>query len=243
VLRRRNEALEAQVDRAQHLADMGLASYMIAHELNNLLTPVGTYAELALHNADDAALTRKALEKAVANCRRASKVIEGVLALAGEGRLEKQTCRVKRLVEGVFDCLCRDFSKDAIELVVEIPEELEIYAAGVQIQHVLMNLVLNARDAMLGRGGILRVVARDAGDSVEIEVADTGEGIAAANLDRIFAPFFSTKTEPLEQGPMRGAGLGLAFCSRVVEAHGGTISVESKPSQGTTFRIALPKRQ
>jgi two-component system NtrC family sensor kinase len=144
------------------------------------------------------------------------------------------------LVDEIFTCLCRDFAKDGLTVELKIPAELTIWAVPVQIQQVLMNLILNARDAMLGHGGILTITASQGSDCVQIEVSDTGNGIAPADLEHIFESFYSTKTKGGTPGEQSGSGLGLAFCKRVIDAHGGIISVTSSPGQGTTFKIILP---
>lgn len=242
VKERENAALKSQVEQLEHLANMGAASYMIAHEINNLLTPIGTYAGFALQNPDDGELAKKALGKAERNCERASKITESLLALATGQRQEKEDCGLLGLIEDVFLCLARDFSKDGIRVDTRISSDLAVWAVPVQMQQVLMNLILNAREAMLGRGGILRIQAAEGAETVEIVVKDTGKGIAPSDLECIFEPFFTTKTEAGSRSGRLGSGLGLAFCRRVIEAHGGTISVESNLSQGSTFKITLPKR-
>ena len=238
----RNEALRSQLAGMQHLANVGTVSHMIAHEINNLLTPLRSYATLALSHPEDAALTHKALEKAAAGCERASKVMQSLLALADGKSQEKKTSSLRDLVEEIFACLCRDFSKDKISVEVRIPEGLTVWGVPVQIQQVLMNLILNARDAMLPRGGILTIEAAQKAGEVEITVADTGEGIDPAVLNSIFETFFTTKTH---KDPLRhsGTGLGLAFCKMVVDGHEGRISVESTPGQGSRFKIVLPQPQ
>jgi len=233
--------LKSEVAELGHLANMGVASYMIAHEINNLLTPIGTYAGLALENPDDVELGKKALGKARRNCERASKIMESMLALANGQRQEKENCRLVELVDEVFGCLIRDFSRDQITVDIQIEEGLEAWAVPAQIQQLLMNLILNAREAMLERGGILCIKAEQRAHAVEITVSDTGEGIEASDLNNIFEPFFTTKKEGKSPSGRLGSGLGLAFCKRVVEAHNGTISVESKPAEGSTFKIVLPK--
>ncbi len=242
-LAQENEGLKSQIGELQHLANMGLASYMIAHEINNLLTPVGTYAGLALDNPKDEELGRKALGKAVKNCERASKIMESMLALANGQEQEKRNCRLTNLVEDVFGCLARDFGKDGITVDIEMAEDLEVWVVAVQIQQVLMNLVLNAREAMLVGGGILSIKAVERADMVQIEVSDTGAGIGARDLNEVFEPFFTTKRGGNSASGRPGSGLGLAFCRRVIEAHDGSISVESKSGEGSTFKIALPKPQ
>jgi len=239
--REENTALKSEVAELGQLANMGVASYMIAHEINNLLTPIGTYAGLALENPDDVELGKKALGKAVRNCQRASKIMESILALANGQRQEKDNCRLVELVNEVFGCLIRDFNKDGIKVDIQIAADLEVWAVAAQIQQLLMNLILNAREAMLERGGVLRIKADERGQTVEISVSDTGEGIEGADLEEIFDPFFTTKRQDNSPSGRLGCGLGLAFCKRVVEAHNGIISVESKPAEGSTFKIVLPK--
>ena len=235
-----NSALKADIIQLQALANLGTASYMIAHEINNLLTPLTSYASLALKDPDDRSLVEKALRKTVRNCERATKVMESMLALASGQRQEKEETQLASLVEGVFTCLCRDFTKDGISVQVQIPEGLTVRAVPVQIQQVLMNLVLNARDAMLPGGGVLTVKATESADSVCIEVRDTGIGVEPANLENIFESFFTTKADENSPSGYSGSGLGLAFCKKIVDAHDGYISVESKLREGSIFKITLP---
>jgi len=240
--REENEALKLELEELGHLANMGIAGYMIAHEINNLLTPIGTYAGLALENPDDVELGKKALNKAVQNCKRASKIMESILTLANGRDQEKENCRLLELVREVFAYLVRDFSKDGIKVDILIAANLQVWAVPAQIQQVLMNLILNAREAMLKGGGILRIKAEQGADAVEITLSDTGCGIEPSDLEEIFEPFFTTKRMGNSPSGRPGCGLGLAFCKKVVETHGGTISVESKPREGSTFKIVLPRQ-
>ncbi len=238
-----NNTLRFQVSQLQSLANIGIATCMIAHEINNLLTPLANYAALALNNPDDKALTETALQRAVRNCEHASKVMESILAMANGQTREKKNARLTTLVGEIFTCLCRDFVKDGITVETRIPEDLTVLAVPVQIQQVLMNLILNARDAMLPRGGILTIKARDAIDAVQVEVTDTGCGIEPADLRRIFEPSFTTKTGKNSPSGTTGSGFGLVFCKQTIDAHDGSISVESEPTRGSTFKITLPKPQ
>jgi two-component system NtrC family sensor kinase len=239
--RRQNTSLQSQLIQFQSLANIGAASCMIAHEINNILTPLVSYAAMALEDSDDRALVEKALDKTIRGCEQATKVMESMLALANGQNQDRKNVRLITLVEGVFACLCRDFKKDGITVKINIPEVLTIWAAPVQMQHTLMNLILNARDAMLPRGGILTISAKENNDAIRIEVTDTGCGIEPANLKKIFEPFFTTKTDKKSPSESTGSGLGLAFCKKIIEAHDGCISVESAPAQGTAFTISLPK--
>jgi signal transduction histidine kinase len=238
-----NNALESQLSHLQALANIGTTTCMIAHELNNLLTPLAGSAALALNNPDDKLLTEKALQKAVRNSARASKIMQSMLALAHGKVQDKKNIRLTILLEEIFNCLGRDFTKDKTTVKTEIPQDLVVWAVPVQIQQVLMNLILNARDAMLPSGGILTISAYDTGATVRIEVKDTGRGINPANLERIFEPLFTTKADENSASQKPASGLGLAFCKRITDAHAGSISVESKPDRGTTFKIILPKPQ
>ncbi len=237
--KRRYELLEWQLGRLQALANTGTNTCMIAHEINNLLTPIGNYAALAIKHIDDKSLTEKALQKTVENCQRASQLMESIIALSNGHSQEKQDCKLGLLVKQVFSGLCRDFGKDRIEVRTDIAEDLTIRAVPVQIQQVLMNLILNAREAMLADGGVLTVTARDTADMIQIEVSDTGCGINTAEMDKIFEPFSTTKNDKQSGG--RGCGLGLAFCKRIIDSYGGCISVFSKPAEKTTFMITVPK--
>ncbi len=234
-----SEQLRSQLDHVQALANIGMISAMIAHEMNNILTPLGNYAYLAMKHPEDSELTRKALEKTTTNSRRAARILDSMLAMAN-GRPRKMDYHpVKAMVEEIFLCMARDFSKDRIKVVVDVDDELMVFGEDICLQQVLMNLILNAREAMSPKGGTLTISARQDTGSLRIEIADTGCGIERCDLAKIFHPFFTTRTEP-SQAARRGAGLGLAFCKRVVEAHNGAISVDSQPGCGTTFRITLP---
>jgi len=236
-----NQALKSQLLGLQHLASMGTVSYMIAHEINNLLTPLKSYASFALTELDDRGLTEKALQKVVSNCERTTKIMDSMLALANGKTQPEDGVRLRFLIEEIFTCLCRDFGKDGITVDIRVPDELTICGVPVQIQQVLMNLILNARDAMLPRGGILTIDATNRAGSVEITVADTGTGIEPANLENVFDMFFTTKADKRSAAENSGAGLGLAFCKMIIEKHKGSVSVESKPGNGSTFKISLPK--
>jgi signal transduction histidine kinase len=248
-----NEELKEHLERLQPLANVGTVTCMIAHEVNNLLTPLTNFAALALNNPEDPALANKALQKVIQNCRRASEIMESMLNVANGQSQKKTNTRLIALVQEVFKCLCRDFTKDGIKVQLCIPANLEVWAIPVQIQHLLMNLILNAREAMLPRGGILTISTRETNDTLCIEVADTGCGIEPEHLKNIFNPFFTTKMGHHVGNPTVadqsvtaqrcGFGLGLAFCKRVIEEHKGLISVESEPDKGTKFTITLPKRQ
>jgi len=235
-----NNQLLQQLGQVQSLANIGIISCMIAHEINNLLTPVGNYAQLALNNLSDEELIVKTLQKTVRNYERAVKLQDSMLAMTNGGKQEKQNCSLRSMVDEVFYCMCRDFRKDRINVDVKVPEKLKIWGVPVQIQQVLMNLILNGREAMLPDGGTLTISGRQTADKSFIEVTDTGQGISPTEMNNIFKPFFTTKKKH-KGGTRNTGGLGLAFCKEIVEAYGGSISVDSQPDRGTKFKITLPK--
>jgi signal transduction histidine kinase len=236
----RNNQLQQQLGQVQPLANIGIISCMIAHEINNLLTPVGNYAQLALNNLSDEELVVKTLQKTVRNYERAVMLQDSMLAMTNGEKQEKQNCPLKSMVDEVFYCMCRDFRKDRINVDVKVPQELKIWAVPVQIQQVLMNLILNGREAMLPEGGTLTITGRQTADKSFIEVADTGRGINQTEINNIFKPFFTTK-KTHKDGTRKTGGLGLAFCKKIVDAYGGSICVDSQPGRGTKFTIALPR--
>jgi len=243
---RENEArlhlLQQQIQTAQKLAVLGATTCLAAHEFNNLLMVIVNYAEQALGRPDDAAFMRKALEKTIQHCNHAARIIASMMSLVRESAGGREDVPVRSVVDDALLCLGRNLRQDAIRVDVAAPDDLTAYAVRGQLQQVLVNLILNARQALLQRGGRLTITARPGTNgAVEIEVADTGCGIEPAHLQRIFEPFFSTKAQA-DQPDQRGMGLGLTICKEIVEAHGGRISVQSQLGAGTAFTVALPGR-
>lgn len=221
------------------MANLGKVSAIVAHEINNILMPLGNYAQAALNYPQDRELTEKALQKTIQNSARASEILESIMAMVNGETAEVRECRLTNLATEVFSCIGRDFEKDGIKVKLNIPEDLTVNVVPVQFQQVIMNLVLNAHEAMQPRGGTLSIKAIKQDNEVVLTVADTGCGIRPENLDKIFKPFFSTKT-PDSPARRTGSGLGLAFCLEIIEAHNGTISVQSEAGKGTEFIITLP---
>ena len=211
---------------------------MVAHEINNLLTPLTNYAQLALMNPDDDKLAEKALEKTVRLGTQAAEILQQVPVLAGQQKTHKIPYSIEQLFEDVFSALARDFKKDRIRVHSEISEGLMASIDPVGMRQVLMNLLLNAREAMLDGGGRIDITAQTHTEGAKIRIADTGCGMETEQMARIFEPFFTTKDG--QDGQRKGSGVGLAFCRRVVENHGGTINVQSKAGEGTVFTICLP---
>ncbi len=236
-----NSALKARNLQLHALANLGSATSMIAHEINNLLTPLANYAALAARNPDDKELVSKVLAKTVRNCEHASKIMASMLTMANGQKRQTANTRILAMIDEVFTCMCRDLQKDGITVRLQVPDDIEVFCVPVQIQQMLMNLVLNARDAMLPGGGILTITATEDAPHVDITISDTGKGIAAEDIESIFRPFFTTKTGQNSPTTYSGSGVGLAFCKRIVDAHAGQINVTSRLGEGSTFCIRLPK--
>ena len=233
------EALRRQLVAVQRVSSLGVLAGGICHELNNALTPVLNYAKLGLRNPDPE-YRRKAFEKILDAAQRASAITGGVLGLARPRADRLEPTDLVRLVEEVLLLVNKDLSNNRVQ--ADFAAEGRPYARvnPAQIQQVLLNLIINARQAM-PRGGVVKVrVAADAtGRLAELSVADNGVGIAPADLRRIFEPFFTTKTGPDATG-LGGTGLGLSVCRDIVEAHHGRLRAESRVGQGTTFTLRLP---
>ena len=241
------DAVREQLTEAQRLATVGTISAVIAHEFNNLLTPIASYCQMALSaieaNKDDPELTKKALAKSVQHAMRAGKICASMLSLV-RGDRENRTVQIQALIDEALAVLARDPRKDGIALRVQVQPDLTVRGDPVQLEQVLLNLLINARQAMLaantrGAASITIRADRTEDGEIRISVVDTGPGIAARNLPRIFDPFFTTKTAP-RAGEQRGSGLGLHICKQIVEGHGGRIEVESTIGRGTTFGVLLP---
>lgn len=233
------ESLRKQLREAQRLAGLGTMSAMIAHEFNNLMTPVISYAQYAIEKNDEP-LMKRAVEKALQQAKRASQMCDRILGLATQTHFGPGPVDLGPLVAETVASLGRDLSKDNIQLRLNIPEGLRVKANAGQLQQVLFNLVLNARQAILGKPGSLTVQAESLADNtVALRIKDTGSGIKPEDMARIWEPFFTTRRQG-DRPDQRGIGLGLTICKDIIEELDGTIEVESHVGQGTTFTITLP---
>jgi two-component system NtrC family sensor kinase len=246
---RQLDAVREQLTDSQRLAAIGTIAAVIAHEFNNLLTPMVSYSQYAMATADaaepDMALIRKALSKSYQASTKAGRICNSMLSLARGEPTAFGPVSVQTLVEEVLNVLARDPQKDGIALRVQVEPGLTVHGDPVQLEQVLLNLLINARHAMLGKGGTLSVKASvvPATGEVRVQVIDSGPGIPAKLLPKIFDPFFTTKSKKSSgegSGKSGGTGLGLSICKDIVEHHHGRIEVTSNVGKGTTFNIFLP---
>ena len=223
---------------SHRLATLGTIASIIAHEYNNILTPMISYAQLSLAKPDDHELMKKAVEKALLGAERAAHISASLLGFAREAD-QNHAATLRSVIDEAVGCLARDPKKDGIELKVDVPEVL-VAISPLNLQQVLLNLFLNARQAMRRTGGALSITARVEGSLVHITVADTGPGIPPEVKDRLFEPFVTHRPDT-NPGDRKGTGLGLSICRDLIREAGGSISVESKPGKGAAFQITLPK--
>jgi len=235
-LRAEVETLREQLNHAHRLATVGTMAAMMVHEFNNILTPIISYARMAKSNP---ALVGKALASAAEGGSRATEICSALLGLTVKEASPRRRVSLARLVGRTLDAMARDPRKDRIDLKVDIPAGLQAATRPVELQQVLLNLLINARTAVIqGKNPRQIEVSASAGKKdITIKVADSGVGIAPENLERVFEPFFTTKPN----GDGEGRGLGLAFCRKIVEELGGRIAVRSTLGRGSTFTVCLPK--
>lgn len=231
--------LRAQLAQAQRMAALGELMGTTTHEFNNVLMTVINYAKLGLRAADSAS-RQKAFERILAAGQRASKITATILGAARNRSASVEPTDLAELVEDALVLLEREMQKFRIVVEREFQPSPPALVSGNQIQQVLINLLINARQAMPQGGRIVIRIAPDVERSmVQLTVRDSGTGMDAETLHRIFEPHFSTKTGPDATGK-GGTGLGLSACREIIETHRGRIRVESAPGRGTAFTVLLP---
>jgi signal transduction histidine kinase len=232
------QSLQRQLLQAQKMSSIGALASSITHEFNNILMTVINYAKMGVRHKD-AATRDKAFEKILAAGHRASKITTGMLSYARQQSDRREAMDLVPLVEDVLVLVEKDLQRYRIRLVTQLDQHPFSAVNSGQVQQVVLNLIVNARQAM-EQGGTLKVAVRQNAElsQAEISIQDSGCGIAPEKLRRIFEPFFTTKTAD-EQG-QGGTGLGLSLAKDVMEAHGGRIRVESAVGNGTTFTLKFP---
>lgn len=232
------DELRRQLVQAQRMSAVGALASSITHEFNNILTTVINYSKMGLRHKD-AATRDKAFDKILSAGQRASKITTGMLAYARNKNDRREPFDLAQLVQDVLVLVEKDLQMHRVRLQTDYFGQAWAEVNAGQIQQVLLNLIINARQAMDGGGRMfIAVRANEEARMAEISIRDTGSGIPAEKLPKIFDPFFSTKSA--DQQGQGGTGLGLALCREVVEAHKGRIRVESVVGKGTTFTLKFP---
>lgn len=239
-LQRQVAALQSQLEHSQRMATIGELASTTTHEFNNLLTTIINYAKMGLRHKDEA--TRdKSLQKINDAAGRAAKVASSVLAMARQRSSGMEPIHLPAILDDTLALIGREFQKHRISLESEVAADLPmVMGSASQLQRVLVNLLVNARQASRA-GGFVRVrLEHDATTSeVILQIRDNGSGIAPELLPKIFDPFFSTKEGPDASG-QGGTGIGLSSCKQIIDAHNGRIRVDSGLGKGTAFTIRLP---
>jgi two-component system NtrC family sensor kinase len=231
------QATRQQIGRSEQLASVGRLAAGVAHEINNPLTGVLAFADLLREKENMDAQDREDLELIIRETKRAREIVKGLLDFARETPQVKTQVDINDLARQTLKLLGKRDAFQGIFLLEELAEPLPlVHGDKNQLQQVLVNLSLNACEAM-PRGGTLVVATSCAKDHVVIKVSDTGCGIKKDHLDKIFEPFFTTK--PVG----KGTGLGLSVTYGIVQQHGGTLEVESDEGKGATFTVILPATQ
>ena len=232
-LRNQAQELEQQLLASGRLVAVGELTASMAHEFNNPLGIILGFAEGLLTTMDPSDANYHHVQIILEEANRCEKLVQELLEFGRPKCAEFALIDIEEIICKTMDLVRPHAGKNQVETIIQSDGQLpRIYADAQQLQQVLLNLSLNAVDAMPKGGTLTLGAAVDSFDRMTITVADTGIGIDADVLPRIFQPFFTSKKR-------RGLGLGLPICDRIIKSHGGTIEVASKPGCGTTFRIHL----
>ncbi len=233
-----NEELRRHLMQAQRLSSVGALAASITHEFNNILTTTINYARLGLRHKDDASRD-KAFDKILSAGQRASRITTGMLAFARGGGDRQEPAELEAVVREVLVLAEKDLQMHRVRWQIDVVGTPKAEVNATQVQQVLLNLIVNARQAMSG-GGDLRIMVRENADTgtAEVTVRDSGPGMSPEQLRRIFEPFYSTKER--DSTGRGGTGLGLALCREIMESHRGRIRVESTVGVGTAFTLKFP---
>lgn len=229
--------LEDQLLQAEKMSSIGLLAAGIAHEVNTPITGISSYTQMLLKEtpADDA--RKPILEKIEKQTFRAAEIVNGLLNFARMNGSEFTDLDLNRLIRESLSLLEHQLRQNHVEVEYSPDETIpQVYGNPGKLQQVFVNLFLNARDAMPS-GGTLKIETSKNDTMVVVDIHDSGVGISAEDIRRIYDPFFTTKSTG------KGIGLGLAVTYGIVQEHGGRIFVDSAPAKGTHFKLKLPTRQ
>ncbi|MFQ5630594.1 MAG: PAS domain S-box protein [bacterium] len=246
---REKQQMEAQLRQAQKLETIGRLAGGVAHDINNILTPILCYTDMAMHQLPANSESHNDLEQVIQGANRAKELVQQILLFSRQAEQERKPVRLQLIVHEALK-----FLRATLPATIEIRENLDddcqaVLADPSQMHQVVMNLCTNAYDAMRENGGCMEISLEavyvdtglkrklpnlQTGRYVRLTVKDNGQGIQSNALEHIFEPFYTTK--PVR----RGTGLGLSVVHGIVMSHGGEIEVCSEPGTGASFRIYLP---
>ncbi len=228
--------LEEQLQQREKLSSIGLLAAGVAHEVNTPLTGVSSYTQMLMGMLPEADPKHALLQKVRNQAERATNIVNNLLNFSRTGSVtEFSEIDIHRVLDDTLQLLEPQLRRNQIEILRKYDlDSPKVIGNSGKLQQVFTNLLLNARDSIPEGGRITIGTTANDDDSLVVEVADTGIGIAPENVAKIYDPFYTTK------GVGRGTGLGLAVSYGIVQEHSGHISVDSLPGRGTTFRITLP---
>ncbi|HXC33603.1 MAG TPA: ATP-binding protein [Verrucomicrobiae bacterium] len=226
--------LEEQVFQNEKLTSLGLLAAGVAHEVNTPLAVISNYIQMLAKQLPSGDPRHQLIDKVVKQTFRASEIVNNLLNFSRIGGTEFTEVNLNVVVEEVLSLVAHPFRTAQVQVNRNLQQELPtVLGSTNKLQQVLLNLFLNARDAMPS-GGIVEIRTASHNGSVEVEIRDNGAGIPRENLNRIFDPFFTTKSSG------RGTGLGLSVSYGIVKEHAGKVDVRSTPGKGTSFRLEFP---
>src|SRR5271166_593340 len=230
--------LENQLSQADKMTSIGLLAAGVAHEVNTPLAVISSYTQMLAKQLQGDPQKSGLLDKITRQTFRASEIVNNLLNFSRTSGTEFADVDVNKIITDTLALLEHQFKTAKIQVQSDLTAGISpIQGNQGRLQQVFLNLFLNAKDAMPG-GGRLNVATSN-GDMVSVRVSDTGSGIAPEHIQRIYDPFFTTKTAPKE-GQNRGTGLGLSVTYGIIQEHAGKIRVESDPGSGTTFALDFP---
>ncbi|HVW07506.1 MAG TPA: ATP-binding protein [Bryobacteraceae bacterium] len=226
--------LERRLVQADKLSSIGLLAAGVAHEVNTPLAVISSYAQMLAKQVSGDEQKSRMLEKISGQTFRASEIVNSLLNFSRTWTSDLAEVRINGVIEETLALLEHQLRKAGVQVKTELCADLDLIRGNQgKLQQVFLNLFLNARDAM-EPSGVLRVITRRGEKGVEVDVIDTGCGIAPEHLGRIYDPFFTTK------GVRKGTGLGLSVTYGIIQEHGGAIEAVSKPGEGTCFHLEFP---
>lgn len=232
------DALRIQLAWSNRMGQLGMLTAALAHEINNYMTPVRTYAQLALANPDDARLAERALCAAVDGTKKAEALTERVLGLAMPNRpIQTSVCLVQEAVTSAIKALLPVIKQQGVHILTQV-EPIGTAIDALTLEQVLINLLSNACQAMSCNEGRRQIVieSQQQGGRVVLNVADNGPGVRPEIRDQLFEAFVTHR----QSSSATGSGLGLSICKQLIESAGGQITLASSSDAGSTFRIELP---
>jgi two-component system NtrC family sensor kinase len=230
--------LETQLSQADKMSSIGLLAAGVAHEVNTPLAVISSYAQMLAKQLQGDPQKGPLMDKITRQTFRASEIVNNLLNFSRTSGTEFSEVDVNKIILETLALLEHQFKTTRIRVQDELTHHLPAITGNAgRLQQVFLNLFLNAKDAM-PEGGTLRVLTSN-GDGVSVAVSDTGSGIPQEHIQRIYDPFFTTKTASRE-GQGKGTGLGLSVTYGIIQEHSGKIRVDSRPGEGTTFYLDFP---